>query len=123
MEFWGDLKKKFLAGTVGHIIYRDYTANRRSFIYCSLARALLAPYCLTSETYRRKLRVAKRKNEKTFARCFAPSETYHFRWLELRDKERSFEGLVHLLHKQLIGRVFWLADSINRESASQNTQD
>ena len=26
-----------LEGSVDHIIYRDYIANRRSFIYCSLA--------------------------------------------------------------------------------------
>ena len=89
-----------------HIIYRDYIANRRSFIYCSLTRALLAPYCLTSETYRRKLRTAKRKDEEAFVRCFAPSETFHVRWLELSAKERSFEGFVHrLLQKQLIGKV------------------
>ena len=116
-------KTKKLEGSVDHIIYRDYIANQRSFIYCSLARALLARYCLTSENYRRKLRAVKRKDEKTFARFFAPSETYHFRWLKLRDKERSYEGLVHLLHKLLIGSVFWLADSNNKESASQNTQD
>ena len=32
---WG--VKQFLEGTVDHIIYRDYTANRRSCVYCSLA--------------------------------------------------------------------------------------
>ena len=33
----GDFKKTLLEGSVGLIIYRDYVANRRSFIYCSLA--------------------------------------------------------------------------------------
>ena len=35
-KFWG-IFKTFLEGSVDHIIYRDYIANRRSFIYCSLA--------------------------------------------------------------------------------------
>ena len=29
--------KTFLAGSVDHVIYSDYTVNRRFFIYCSLA--------------------------------------------------------------------------------------
>ena len=33
---WGG-GETFLEGSVDHIIYRVYTANRRSFIYCSLA--------------------------------------------------------------------------------------
>ena len=37
MEFFGDFLKTFLEGSVDHIIYRDYIANRRSFIDCSLA--------------------------------------------------------------------------------------
>ena len=36
-NFLGDLKKYFLEGSADHIIYRDYTVYRRSFIYCSLA--------------------------------------------------------------------------------------
>ena len=37
----GGIFKAFLEGSVDHIIYRDYIANRRSFIYCSLACCLL----------------------------------------------------------------------------------
>ena len=33
----GGGSETFLEGFVDHIIYRDYIANRRSFIYCSLA--------------------------------------------------------------------------------------
>ena len=33
--------KTFLEGSVHYIIYRDYTANRRSLIYCNLATGLL----------------------------------------------------------------------------------
>ena len=33
----GGFLKTFLEGSVDHIIYRDYTVNRRFFIYCSLA--------------------------------------------------------------------------------------
>ena len=33
----GGFLKTFLEGSVDHIIYRDYTVNRRSFIYCTLA--------------------------------------------------------------------------------------
>ena len=35
--FGGGGFKIFLDGSVDHIIYRDYIAKRRSFIYCSLA--------------------------------------------------------------------------------------
>ena len=34
--FGGGFFKTFLEGSMDHIIYRDYIANRRSFIYCSL---------------------------------------------------------------------------------------
>ena len=37
MKFWGDFYETFLKGSVDHVIYRDYTVNRRSFIYYSLA--------------------------------------------------------------------------------------
>ena len=42
MEFGGlegkkNPKKNFLEGSVDHVIYRDYTVNRRFFIYCSPA--------------------------------------------------------------------------------------
>ena len=37
-NFGGFFLKTFLEGSVDHIIYRDYVANRRSLIYCSLAR-------------------------------------------------------------------------------------
>ena len=33
----GDFFETFLEGSVDHIIYRDFIANRRSFMYCSLA--------------------------------------------------------------------------------------
>ena len=33
----GGFFETFLEGSVYHIIYRDYIANRRSVIYCSLA--------------------------------------------------------------------------------------
>ena len=36
VEFLWDFLKTFLGWSVDHIIYRDYVANRRSFIYCSL---------------------------------------------------------------------------------------
>ena len=38
--FGGEVFEKFFEESVDHIIYRDYIANRRSFIYCSLATAL-----------------------------------------------------------------------------------
>ena len=33
----GIFLKTFLEGSVNHIIFRDYIANRRAFIHCSLA--------------------------------------------------------------------------------------
>ena len=36
-NFCVDFFETFKEGSVDHIIYRDYIANRRSFIYCSLA--------------------------------------------------------------------------------------
>ena len=36
----GGFFETFLEGSVDHIIYRDYTVNRRFFIYCSLATVL-----------------------------------------------------------------------------------
>ena len=37
MEIWGLFLKTFLDGSLDKIIYRNYIANRRSLIYCSLA--------------------------------------------------------------------------------------
>ena len=36
---FGGIFKNILKGSMDHIIYRDYTVNWRSFIYCSLAKS------------------------------------------------------------------------------------
>ena len=39
--FWGFFET-FLEGSVDHVIYRNYTVNRRFFVYCSLACSVTA---------------------------------------------------------------------------------
>ena len=43
--------KTFVEGSVDHIVYRDCIANRRSFIYCSLAcriKKVMEEWCVSS---------------------------------------------------------------------------
>ena len=78
-------------------------ADGEAFDYDLLERALLARYRLTSETYRRKLGAAKRKEREAIVLFVAVLETFFSRRLALSGEEWSFEVFVDLLlQEQLI---------------------
>ena len=74
--------------------------------YSTLKTALLARFKLTAETYRHRLRTARRKEGETFLQLVARMGNGLERWLELSGKQKTYEDLRDLvLLEQLYGSV------------------
>ena len=68
--------------------------------YDRVKLALIKRYDLTQDGYRRKFRASKPEVDESLDQFIVRLDTYLWRWLELQNTERSFEGLKDLIVKE-----------------------